>query len=129
MLLRLEPGINIVTYYSPTLFSSLGFNDQRSLFLGCFLQLWYVLASFLTWYMIDRVGRRKLFISMALGMTAVLIAEAASVATNTTSGNVAATVFVFLFEACFTWGWMATVYVPFSHPPLNAKLTANKCPM
>lgn len=102
-------GINIVTYYSPTLFSSLGFNSQRSLFLGCFLQLWYVAASFLTWYMIDRVGRRKLFVSMALGMTGVLIAEAASVAADTTSGNVAATVLVFLFEACFTWGWMATV--------------------
>lgn len=105
-------GINIVTYYAPTLYtSSLGMSEEMALFLGCFTQLWYVLASFLTWYMIDRVGRRKLFISMALGMCGVLVAEAICVASNTTGGAIAAVVFVFLFEACFTWGWMATVWI------------------
>jgi hypothetical protein len=42
-------GINIVTYYAPTLFQdSLGMSQERSLLLGCFLQLFYILASFVT---------------------------------------------------------------------------------
>lgn len=42
-------GINIVTYYAPTLFTeSLGMTQERSLLMGSFLQVWYLLASFLT---------------------------------------------------------------------------------
>jgi hypothetical protein len=119
-------GINIVTYYAPTLFQdSLGMSQERSLLLGCFLQLFYIITSFVTvgdsplisftctdilkWWTIDRVGRRKLFTSNALGMCLVLVLEAICVAINTLSSSIAAVVFVFAFEACFTWGWMATV--------------------
>ncbi|OQV08115.1 hypothetical protein CLAIMM_12435 [Cladophialophora immunda] len=114
-------GINIVTYYAPTLFStSLNMTQEMSILMGCFLQLWYIIASFLTWYTIDRVGRRLLFISMAFGMCLVLVAEAIAVNRieaahyHNTSAGVAAVFFVFAFEACFTWGWMATVWV---YPP------------
>lgn len=42
-------GINIVTYYAPTIFqSTLGMSQERSLLVGGFLQVWYLLASFLT---------------------------------------------------------------------------------
>lgn len=38
-----------MTYYAPTLFqTSLGMNQEMALLLGCFTQLWYVIASFLT---------------------------------------------------------------------------------
>ena len=114
-------GINIVTYYAPTLFStSLNMSQELSILMGCFLQLWYITASFLTWYTIDRVGRRLLFISCALGMCVVLVAEAICVNRieadnyNNSSAGIAAVFFVFLFEAFFTWGWMATVWV---YPP------------
>jgi hypothetical protein len=47
--LLIVQGINIVTYYAPTLFQdSLGMSQERSLLLGCFLQLFYIIASFLT---------------------------------------------------------------------------------
>jgi hypothetical protein len=40
-------GSNIVTYYAPTLFQdSLGMNQERSVLLDCFLQLFYIIASF-----------------------------------------------------------------------------------
>lgn len=105
-------GINIITYYAPTLFqSSLGLSQEKSLLLGSFLQLFYIIASFLTWFMIDRVGRRKLFISMALGMSLILVLEAICVRINNTSASIAAIVLIFAFEACFTWGWMATVWL------------------
>ena len=77
------------------------------------------------------MGRRKLFISNAIGMCLVLIAEAICVGINNTRSAIAAVVFVFAFEACFTWGtsrplniisgtilmvlgWMATVWC---YPP------------
>ncbi|CAD6443796.1 f6ac02ca-40e5-4c42-9e60-8bdab14ebe0d [Sclerotinia trifoliorum] len=108
-------GINIVTYYAPTLFqNSLGMSQERSLFLGCFLQLFYIIASFLTWWTIDRVGRRKLFITNAIGMCLVLIAEAICVSLETPTASILAVIFIFAFEACFTWGWMATVWI---YPP------------
>lgn len=54
--------------------------------------------------MIDRVGRRKLFVSMAIGMCVVLVCEAICVAVGGHSASIAAVFFVFMFEACFTWG-------------------------
>lgn len=54
--------------------------------------------------MIDVIGRRRLFISMALGMCVVLVCEAICVAIGNRSSSVAAVFFVFAFEACFTWG-------------------------
>ena len=89
-------------------------SEQMALLMGCFLQLWYVLASFVTWFTIDRVGRRLLLISMAIGMCAVLVAEAICVAIDSPHASIAAVFFVFAFEACFTWGWMGCVWV---YPP------------
>ena len=79
-------------------------SEHESLLLGALLQVWYITASFVTWYTIDRVGRRRLFISQAFGMCGVLVAEAICVAINNTPSAIAAVVFVFAFEACFTWG-------------------------
>lgn len=108
-------GINIVTYFAPTLYTtSLGMSQDKALLLGCFTQLWYVLASFVTWYTIDRVGRRRLFITMALGMGLVLVGEAVAIRQGGMLGDVAAVTCLFLFEACFTWGWMACVWI---YPP------------
>ncbi|KZT05688.1 general substrate transporter [Laetiporus sulphureus 93-53] len=105
-------GINIVTYYAPTLFeNSLGMSQEMSLFVGCWLQVWYLIASFATWYTIDPVGRRKLWISMAIGQVLVLVSEAICVAVNNSASSIAAVFFVFAYETCFTWGWMATVWV------------------
>ncbi|OSX62528.1 hypothetical protein POSPLADRAFT_1046006 [Postia placenta MAD-698-R-SB12] len=49
-------GICIVTYYTPTLFQvSLHMSQQMSLFLGCWVQTWYFIASLVT---TDGVVRR-----------------------------------------------------------------------
>ena len=77
-------------------------SQEMSLFLGCWTQVWYVLASFVTWYTIDRVGRRKLFIFNALGMVCVLIGEAICVKVNNTGASIVAVIFVWLFEGFFT---------------------------
>lgn len=52
------------------------------------------------WWLIEAVGRRKLFISMALGTMAVLIGEAICVQIDTYSSGIGAVFFIFLFEGC-----------------------------
>lgn len=54
--------------------------------------------------MIDAVGRRRLYISMSIGMGVVLICEAIAVAIDNQQSAIAAVFFIFAFEACFTWG-------------------------
>jgi hypothetical protein len=48
---------------------------------------------------------------MAIGMALVLVAEAICVEHGGRSAGIAAVFFVFLFEGCFTWGWMSTSWV------------------
>ncbi|KAJ5261395.1 hypothetical protein N7478_011990 [Penicillium angulare] len=127
-------GINMISYYAPTIFKeSLGMSEERALFVGYFLQVWYVFASFLTWYIIDRVGCRRLFILMAIAMRIIMACEAACVALGGVSASIAAIFFVFLFEGCFSWGWQASTWVyPAEILPLKvrakgASLAAASC--
>lgn len=45
---------------------------------------------------------------MGLAQIVVLVLEAACVAVDNTSSNIAAVFFIFLFETCFTWGAYAS---------------------
>lgn len=63
--------------------------------------------------MIDVIGRRRLFITMALGMCIVLVLEGVCVAINNWASNIAAVVFVFAFESCFTWGKLENLFSSF----------------
>lgn len=119
-------GINIVTYSLPILaITSLNLGVHDALLLGVFAQLWYALASLATWWTIDRVGRRPLLVVNAVAMSFLLFVLSMSVLVGATTvvhprppaaaiAGVIATVCVFLFEAAFTWGWMASVWI---YPP------------
>ncbi|KAH0835408.1 hypothetical protein J3R83DRAFT_9027 [Lanmaoa asiatica] len=77
---------HIVTYYAPTLFQqSLGMTQERSLFVGCFLQVWYIS---------DLDGIQD--------SVSVLVLEAICVKLNTPRASVGAVFLVFTYEACFT---------------------------
>jgi MFS family permease len=73
-------GINALIYYSGTLFQkSLGFSPHFSGLMSGFLNTWFFLASFIPWFLIDRVGRRPLLLSMVSLMAAVMAVQAALV--------------------------------------------------
>ncbi|PGG99486.1 hypothetical protein GX51_06306 [Blastomyces parvus] len=69
-------GVNIIQYYGPRLYATLGFSTSRSLMIigisGALAQTWNTLCLFL----IDKVGRRKLLIPSLIGMGATLCVEA-----------------------------------------------------
>ncbi|KAB8300889.1 hypothetical protein EYC80_002817 [Monilinia laxa] len=111
-------GINALIYYSNTLFSdSLGFSDRLSALMSGFLQTWFLIASFIPWLLIDRVGRRPLLLSMISVMSAVMIIQTGliyNVQEKTAiarSCGIGAAVMLFVFEGAFTIGFQATVWV------------------
>jgi sugar porter (SP) family MFS transporter len=111
-------GINAIIYYSGTLFSkSLGFDDHQASLMSGYLQTWFFGASFIPWFLIDRIGRRPLFISMISVMAAVMAVQTGliyQVQFDTPSAKAcgtAAAAMLFIFQGAFTVGFQATVWV------------------
>lgn len=113
-------GINAIIYYSGTLFEkSIGFSAHTSSLMSGFLQTWFFIASLIPWFLIDRVGRRPLLLSMISVMAAVMIVQSALIyqVENGTSiahqSGIGAAAMLFIFQGAFTIGFQATVWVSF----------------
>ncbi|XP_022748835.1 sugar transport protein 5-like [Durio zibethinus] len=55
-------GINVIAFYGPVLFRSIGFGSDGALIGGIILGTVNILSTFVSTYAIDRVGRRILFL-------------------------------------------------------------------
>ncbi|KAF4454546.1 sugar transporter stl1 [Fusarium albosuccineum] len=111
-------GINAIIYYSSTLFQkSIGFDPRMSALMSGFLQTWFFVASFIPWFLIDRIGRKPLLLSMISVMAAAMAVQAGlifQVENNTASAHAAgigAAAMLFVFQGAFTVGSQATVWV------------------
>ncbi|KAF2227531.1 putative hexose carrier protein [Elsinoe ampelina] len=111
-------GINAIIYYSGTLFEkSIGFDTRTSSLMAGALQTWFFVASFIPWFLIDRIGRRPLFLSMISLMAAVMAVQAALIyqVQNETAiasaAGIGAAAMLFIFQGAFTIGFQATVWV------------------
>ncbi|RWW20656.1 hypothetical protein GW17_00015219 [Ensete ventricosum] len=61
-------GINVVMFYAPVLFKTVGFGDDASLMSAVVSGLVNMLATFVSIATVDRVGRRKLFLQGGVQM-------------------------------------------------------------
>ncbi|KAL2108180.1 hypothetical protein VUR80DRAFT_4146 [Thermomyces stellatus] len=111
-------GINAIIYYASTLFErSIGFSKNMSALMSGFLQTWFFVASFIPWFLIDRVGRKPLFLYMISVMAAVMAVQAALIyqvenrTASAAGAGVAAAAMLFVFQGAFTIGFQATVWV------------------
>lgn len=111
-------GINALIYYSNTLFQkSLGFDSELSALMSGFLNTWFFVASFIPWFLIDRVGRRPLFLSMISLMAAVMVVQTGLIwnvekkTAIATACGAGAAAMLFIFQGAFTIGFQATVWV------------------
>lgn len=71
--------------YASTLFErSIGFSKNMSALMSGFLQTWFFVASFIPWFLIDRVGRKPL-VSPYPAQTAVAVPPAANSSLSSSS--------------------------------------------
>ena len=110
-------GINALVYYSPSLFLSIGMSSHLSALMSGFLQTWFFIASFIPWFLLDRVGRRPLLLSMISVMAAMMIVQTCLVynvdhdTSIAKSCGIGAAAMLFVYQGAFTIGFQATVWV------------------
>jgi sugar porter (SP) family MFS transporter len=111
-------GINALIYYANTLFQdSIGFSPSMSGLMSGILNTWLLIASFIPWFLLDRLGRKPLLVGGTFVQMAAMIIQSAMIyqVQNKTSiqksaGRVAAAM-LFIFEAAFTIGNQSAVWV------------------
>lgn len=109
-------GINCVLYFLPVLFqNSLGLDENLSLILtavnSCNLTICLVLATF---FVVERVGRRKLMIGGAAGQGTCFLMVAVGLAVDNKAGSIVSILGMFLFYSIFGFSWcfMSWLYPP-----------------
>ncbi|MCX2748264.1 sugar porter family MFS transporter [Arthrobacter sp. MI7-26] len=108
-------GINVIFYYSTTLWKAVGFHEQDSLAISVATSITNILVTLVAIALVDRIGRRPILLTGSIGMAVSLGAMAIAFSSATGTGSsvsltgawgpvasVAANVFVVSFGA--SWG-------------------------
>ncbi|MBO3083396.1 sugar porter family MFS transporter [Cellulomonas fengjieae] len=108
-------GINVIFYYSTTLWQAVGFEESQSFMVSTITSVTNVLVTFIAIALIDKVGRRPLLLTGSAGMAVTLGIMAVAFTQSSGTGEdlrldgswgvialVAANLFVVFFGA--TWG-------------------------
>jgi SP family sugar:H+ symporter-like MFS transporter len=80
-------GINVIFYYSTTLWRAVGFSEDRALLTSVITSVTNILTTLVAISLIDRIGRRPLLLIGAAGMVVTLGTMAVCFATATGSGQ------------------------------------------
>ncbi|WVQ79866.1 hypothetical protein IAT38_001966 [Cryptococcus sp. DSM 104549] len=99
-------GSTIISYQE-----AIGMSPHTSTLLSGYLQIFFLVCSFGTWWLIEYAGRRRLFLITAFCMAVVMFIMGGLVKIDTKPTGIGAAVMVFAYQAFFTWGWMAGVWV------------------
>ncbi|KAK9350047.1 sugar transporter [Lipomyces doorenjongii] len=105
-------GTNALTYYATVIYEqNVGLSRNMSLLMGGFLQIWFLIASIFTWYLIDSVGRRKLFVTAYAGEAICMAVLGAMIHVGGRTAGIIAATATFVFQGFYTWGSMANYWV------------------
>lgn len=119
-------GINLITYYIPKLLENLKMGTVNSRLISACNGTEYFLASWVPVFTIEKFGRRRLMLFGAAGMSISMIILAITDSLKTTPGNIACTVFLFVFNSCFAIGWLGMTWLyPAEIVPLKIRAPAN----
>lgn len=105
-------GCNVMSSLGPYVFQdSIGMTRNDAMLVAGGLQVFYFLSSLVPWLIIDRVGRRKLFMIGSTGMGICMMCSAIFVGIGTTNLGYAAAVMLYLFQTFFTLGWQSNMWI------------------
>ena len=99
-------GNGLVSYYLNKVFNSIGITDPTiQLLINGILQIWNLFVAVIASFLVDRVGRRILFIGSCVGMLVFFTLQTVCSALFAQHGNEAAAhsviAFIFLFYAAY----------------------------
>ena len=98
-------GINLITYYAATIYeTNIGLSPFISRILAACNGTEYFLASWIPVFIIEKVGRRKLMIFGAAGMSFSMVMLAAMTSIGGTGPGIVAAAFLFIFNTFFAIG-------------------------
>jgi SP family sugar:H+ symporter-like MFS transporter len=80
-------GINVIFYYSTTLWQAVGFSENNSFITSVITSITNVLTTFIAIALVDRVGRKPLLLAGAAGMAVTLSTMAICFSTATGTGS------------------------------------------
>ncbi|KAK1295890.1 Sugar transport protein 10 [Acorus calamus] len=107
-------GINVIMFYAPVLFKTLGFGDDASLMSAVISGLVNLVATFVSIFTVDRYGRRFLFIQGGIQMTicqvaiGIILGQKFGIAGTGSLTKASADwvlVLVCGYVAAFAWSW------------------------
>ncbi|KWU45679.1 general substrate transporter [Rhodotorula sp. JG-1b] len=104
-------GINLISYYSATLFEQIGLSPLLSRYLALANGIEYALAAFASIMFVDTLGRRKTMIwgSIGCGICMMILTGLVHASDNGQKAcGYAATVFLFVFNTSFAFGWLGS---------------------
>ncbi|KAK4936051.1 hypothetical protein LTR10_023001 [Elasticomyces elasticus] len=108
-------GINMLVYFSTTIFSNLNYSPLLSGVLAGVLNTAFAIASYPPIWYIERVGRRAMMIWSALGcgvcMLLYVILTTLPPSKANTGTNWAAVAIIILYEVIFAFGWLGTCWI------------------
>lgn len=120
-------GCNAVIYYFPTLFeSSIGTTHNLALLLGGFNMLVYAIFATVSWFIIERAGRRQLFLWGTVGQCVSMVIVFACLIDGKPSSAKGAGVGLFTYIASFGATWLPLPWLyPAEINPLRTRGRAN----
>ncbi|KAK9318605.1 hypothetical protein V1524DRAFT_444486 [Lipomyces starkeyi] len=89
--------------------NSVGLSSQKALLVSGGLQVFYFLSILIPWYVIDRDGRRRLFMLGSMGMGTCMLLPAIFVSIGTKSLGYAAILVLYVFQMFFPLGWQSNM--------------------
>ena len=120
-------GCNAVIYYFPILFqNSIGTSHQMSLLLGGINMVVYSIFATTSWFAVERVGRRKLFLIGTVGQCLSMVLVFGALIPGTESAAKGAAVGLFTYIAFFGATWLPLPWLyPAEINPLKTRAKAN----
>jgi len=120
-------GCNAVIYYFPLLFeNSIGTSHNLSLLLGGVNMIVYAAFATTSWFIIERVGRRKLFITGSVGQCLSMVLIMACLAAGGKQNAKGAAVGFFTYIAFFGATWLPLPWLyPAEINPIKTRAKAN----
>ncbi|WP_394326565.1 sugar porter family MFS transporter [Nocardiopsis trehalosi] len=94
-------GINVIFYYSASLWQSVGVDESNSLLLSLFTSVVNIIGTFIAIGLVDRIGRKPLLLVGSAGMAVALAAAAFAFSHARVEGE----------QATLSFGWGAVALV------------------